>query len=282
MSHRSQIGSASSLKPFYIMSRISLFFSFLLVFAFAFSPQTQAQDGAYERVEYMKVKPGQRANYLAAEQVWRKLHEARLKAGKITYWYMFQVLIPSGTNTEYDYMIVTGFKNWDAIEEVRLNWDREMPDLTEEEREIMQQTGDYRDLVKTEIWSAHTRITASPNQGPSKYHVENFATYPAGGFNAWVDTELTMAKPVHEMLMKEGKLKSWMMLVMDSPWGTDAPYKVSTVDAYDNWSDIKGGYFPDYVGKVHGEDKISDVFASFSKVRTVVRSEIRMLVDAVR
>ncbi|MEO1448986.1 MAG: hypothetical protein AAFV07_05620, partial [Bacteroidota bacterium] len=146
------------------MSRISFLLSLLLVFCFAFTPNLSAQEQGYEVVEYMKVLPGQRDNYLAAEKIWRKIHQHRLEQGKIRFWYIFQVLSPGGTDTEYDYMVVTGYKNWDAIEELRLNWRENMPEMTEDDIAVLQNTGKTRNLVKREIWRTHDRLTRNPNQ----------------------------------------------------------------------------------------------------------------------
>lgn len=107
-------------------------------------------------------------------------------------------------------------------------------------------------------------------------------TYPNGGRNAWLAMEEKIAKPIHEERMKAGTMNSWMIALMEEPWGSEVPYKASTIDAYETWSDLRAGSFPEMVEKAHPGKKTAEIFAEFDKVRTLVRSEIRELVDAVR
>ena len=50
----------------------------------------------YARLSYMKVAPGQAESYVRMErEVWKPIHEARLRAGIITGWQLYRVEYPS-------------------------------------------------------------------------------------------------------------------------------------------------------------------------------------------
>ncbi|MEO1451358.1 MAG: hypothetical protein AAFV07_17635, partial [Bacteroidota bacterium] len=99
---------------------------------------------------------------------------------------------------------------------------------------------------------------------------------------AWLEMEEKIAKPIHEARMQAGIMNSWMISLMEEPWGSEVAYKASTIDAYESWSDLRAGNFQELVEKAHPGKTPADIFGEFDKVRTLVRSEIRMLVDAVR
>lgn len=104
------------------------------------------------RLDYMKVSPGGAEDYVNLEQnVWKPVHQARLDAGTIAGWELWQMILPGGTSQPHNYATVTGFQSMaDMPGYPEGVWDEVHPDQSTDE--ILQQTLEARDLVQTELW----------------------------------------------------------------------------------------------------------------------------------
>jgi hypothetical protein len=244
----------------------------------------QTDEKQYVIAEYMKVKPGMDDKYRECEKVWKLIHQARVKLGLITGWELEQVLYPSGSGTEYDYLTITHLKNWDAIGKLNNSWDDATwatltKGLSADQKALAMDADKYRDLVKREIWTGGEMLFAPGNTQP-KFRVENFMKIPAGGWDAWVEMESKFVKPVHEKNIAMGNMAGWIMGYMVFPRGDDYPYQASTVDFYTSWEQMnKDG------GKAWKETypNMSDaeIEKRFNNARSISKSEMRMLVDFV-
>ena len=241
----------------------------------------QEQDRQYVVVEYMKVKPGMMAKYRECEKAWKMIHEARLKAGSIQGWELERVMFPSGTNNEYDYVTITQYKNWNAIyAEDGGTFTALIKALPKEMREAADNAADYRDLVKREIWTSQDRVFAPDAKNP-KYRVENFMSLPAGGYDQWLDMETTFAKPFIEKSIEMGNRAGWLIGSVVFPRGAEFPYQVSSLDFYDSWEDMGKSDAKAWTA-VYGDMKDEQIGKRINSSRTLVRSEVRVLVDFVK
>ncbi len=252
----------------------------LAFFCFSIPNNINAQnsDNEYVIVEYMKVKPGMEDQYIECEKVWKTVHQARKKAGTITGWELERVMYPSGTDTEYDYLVVTHFKNWKAIEAA--TWSSlsaHIDALPADKKAIANKAEEYRDLVKREIWTALDMVFAPGTTRP-KYAVENFMKIPIGGWTNWVEMESRFVKPVHEKSIAMGFRSGWLMAPLVMPRGDGYPYQGSTVDFYNSWEDMNKSDQAAWDAVYPG---MSDSHSSGRIVgaRTLVLTEVRELVD---
>lgn len=63
-------------------------FAFLILF-WIVPINASAQDdqpNVYHVLDFMKVKSGMEADYVAIEKVWKKIHQAKVKAGRLGDW----------------------------------------------------------------------------------------------------------------------------------------------------------------------------------------------------
>lgn len=258
-----------------------------LVFACLFSHQNlyaQNEETPYVIVEYMKVKSGMWNEYRDCEKAWKLIHQERVKLGHITGWELEQVVYPSGTDSEYDFITITHFKNWKAIGELsnhftEATWAKLNKGLTAEQIKIADNAEDYRDIVKREIWTGGDRVFA-PGDKQYAYAVENFMRIPAGGWKAWDEMETQFVMPVHKKSVELGTRFGWMIGYLVLPRGADYPYQASTVDFYDSWEQMSQeedkaweAVYPDMTWDQIGE--------RFEGTRTIARTEVRRLVDFV-
>jgi hypothetical protein len=258
----------------------NLIASILLVFSTCWSMNLNAQGEEQTDVvlvEYMKVKPGMMDNYKKCEKVWKKIHELRVKEGAITGWELNEVLFPSGTSAEYDFLTVTHYKNWGAMNEEGIkNWVSYFKTLNKEEQKIADSTEMYRDLVKREIWEAPVRLEPKEGSMP-KYFVENFMNIKEGKWEEWMNMEVDFAMPVHKKNIEKGNLGGWLLTNMLLPRGAELPYQASTVDIYNTWEDMakdQGAAWKE----VYPEMDWGKIDKKVNSSRTIVRSEVREVI----
>lgn len=250
-----------------------------------FLPNLHAQnDAGYVIVEYMKVKPGMSEKYLACEKAWKLIHQNRVKEGYITGWEFEEVMFPSGTGSEYDYLTITHLKNWKAINDLNGTWTDQIwanltRNLTAEQKDVANKAGDYRDIVKREIWTAGDMVFA-PGVTKALYRVENFMKIPAGGWEDWVEMESKFVKPVHVKSISMGTRAGWLMGFMILPRGDGYPYQGSTVDYYNTWEDMAKDEGKAWQAVYPGmsEDRIGK---KIEATRSIYKTEVRRLVDSV-
>ena len=258
------------------------FLIFLSLAFFTLSGQVtlQAQDGdqEYVVVEYMKVKPGMDDQYRDCEKIWKKIHQERKKAGYITGWELERVVYPFGTENEYDYLTITHYKNWEAIHgENGDTWQAISGKLNDEERGIAQKAGDYRDMVKREIWTAGDMAFAG-GATPPRYRVANSMRIPATGWDAWIDMETKFVKPVHEKNIAMGNRAGWLIAYMILPRGDGYPYQASTIDYYNTWEDMNKDQGKAWK-EVYPNMSDEEIGKRIESTRTIVWTEVRVLAD---
>jgi hypothetical protein len=101
----------------------------LLLAGLAAVATAQSADPAPSRylyIGYHKPLPGKADAYVRMErESWKRIHQARVDAGIIRSWKMYVVSFPNGDAQEYDYVTITEFPSWAAMEEPyrRINFD---------------------------------------------------------------------------------------------------------------------------------------------------------------
>ena len=217
----------------------SLFFTLCCSLFSATSLNAQDVDTrTFAIVDYMKVAPGMRSEYLACENAWKSLHQARVKAGEIEAWELEEVVY-SGVTDEYNYMTITIVKGWAAVERGNMDFEKLITSVPADQRKYIENANDYRTWVKNEIWVVQDRVFTD-SESRALYRVENFSDLPAGG-NSWknyMSMEKDFAKPVIEERVKTGKQAGWVLTSLFRSRGSAYPYHVSTVDFFNSWEDI--------------------------------------------
>ncbi len=266
------------------MKRFIQFFCFLLLGGMLLTPALAQEGGSYVLVEYMKVKPGMESQYRACEGVWKRIHAARKKAGLITDWSLEQVHFPAGSHTEYDYLTLTHFKDWAAVGNVSTTWDEATwkkltASLSEDDLELAMEADDFRTLVKREIWSGIRMVTDESGK-PARFIIENYMHVPVAKWEDWVSLETETFMPVHTKSAEMGHRAGWLMGYMEFPRGAELPYNASTLDMYHNWADMHNDE-SDAWEAAHPDREDEGLMEKVLSTRTIVRSELREVVDAI-
>ena len=261
-------------------------FLFFIVMFYLTAPTGNAQVASsepirYTQYSYMKVKPGMWEDYLKCEKAWKKIHLAKKSAGRLEDWSIAEVLSPSGASCEYDYVTRNTFtvdqyaasfsgsyfpENWQSL-------------LTIDEIDLVLRTEEFRTLVKNETWTITHSIWADDATSTAKVFVFNYFTVPNGNTAAHTKVEVDLWKPVHDYRVKAGTMKGWLLLDMVMPFGASQPYSQASIDAYADMKQFLQPWTNDSIKKVHPDKTAAAIFKQTSDVCTIVKGEVRMLVD---
>ncbi len=112
--------------------------------------------GEWLMVNYMTVPSGGGGAYMAMErEVWKPLHEVRVKKGELSSWGMYMLMMPSGTSMHYNYATVDTYDSFAAI---GAPWSDDLvqmahPGTSEaEQTAMMNRTAPARSVYKSELW----------------------------------------------------------------------------------------------------------------------------------
>ncbi len=116
-----------------------------------FTQQATANPTIVE-VACMKVDPLKDEEYLKLEHdLWRPVHQERIKQGRMRSWTMYEVRYPAGSQRECDYRVVNTYNSLADI-------DRPIADIFAKVHpsipiaEVGRRTISARDLARGELW----------------------------------------------------------------------------------------------------------------------------------
>lgn len=119
-------------------------------------------------VNFMDVKPGERANYLKKEtEIFKPLHAANNKAGKLVDWVVAERVLPYGTEFKADFITIDKFENYSDF------FDFNFMDLFKKIHPqmdgptTMKEMAETRKLLKSEVWQVVTRTETKPTETTS-------------------------------------------------------------------------------------------------------------------
>jgi hypothetical protein len=103
-------------------------------------------------VAFMKVDPTKDDEYRRLErEIWRPMHQERIRQGQMRSWTVYQVRFPFGTKKEYDYAVVNTYNSVADMERSILDvFPRIHPNMPV--AELSRRTFSARELVRGEMW----------------------------------------------------------------------------------------------------------------------------------
>ncbi len=117
---------------------------------------TQSKTVKYVEVDYMKVEPGKEADYLKVEQdLWKPVHQERVKNGKLKSWSLYALQFPSGTDEKYDFVTVNVFDQFGQLENPYANAEELLAKVHPGMKlsDFINRTDSARRLVRSEVWA---------------------------------------------------------------------------------------------------------------------------------
>ena len=250
------------------------------------SLRAQTPKPMFSIVETMKTLPGQSDEYVKTErEVWKKLHQERVKRGLIRGWDLYAVRYPNGTNAAYDYVTVTFIEDQAKLENP---WGTIPNDvdklLSKDELAAAMNIGQMRNLTTAMLFRQSDFAAADPNATTApKYLMINMMKVKSGDEAAYEAMETKLVKPMIVAMMKSGGRAGWVRHNLVLPGGSNQPFNYVTVDAYDKWTDIgQGGDAAATIKKVHPGMTLATYGKQIEATRQLVNQELWELIDSTR
>lgn len=279
MRPRSLPSSFRCIKLFLVPFAIALFLSVNVGYS------QDSTHPVYTALAYIKVKPGKTDNYLDLIRTYsKKAFQAQVKEGAILGWYLNQVLMPSGTNVEYDFVGVTITMNLqevlDPVASQKQLFKKNFPNMSDKQvEELVEKYNDTRSIVRREIYTDYTWATA-PSGAPAKYAQVAFQQPKPGKLNESLAWEKNTWGPIHRACIENGGMKNWAVFVLQMPSDIHNEHSYITVNFFDNLQQYENDFkYTDAFKKAWPDLTVEKVLAQPGADKVAVRNQIFKLVE---
>ncbi len=252
--------------------------SLLLILGFLLPGFSQTTPAVFATVTLQKVEPGKDKEFLKMlSENWKPMHQVRKQSGKITNWRLYKVLF-AGTNDEYNYVTVSYFDSW-AKTEPNDDW----PELLKKsnpkaDQAIFARTTELRKIVRQSVYS---RVDATAaNNSPIKFVEIDFMKVKEGQGAEYVKVEKEVWKPLHQVLVTDGKRAGWGLWQLILPGGSQNTHDYVTSNIYSSYGQMAEGNYEEAFKKAHPGKDVTEALDRTGKTRSLVRSEVWELIDS--
>jgi hypothetical protein len=263
-------------------AQICYFIAFMLL---ALVISTNAQDSpppVYVSYSYIKTAPGKFDAYDSLLKTYsKKIVENDIKSGNYLQWSGYEVLSPTGSQTDYNVVVITVSNKIEMLLDppgsIKDMMSKNFPNLSQAQRDnVSKKFSEARTLVKREIYAVMTTTSddGPPTKAPAKYVAVDYMTPIAGKEGEYATMEIEKFKPIHKERMKLGATLGWVMLrkVMPSDTKDDAPFV--TVNFYDDFSGMMNGKYEEAMKAVYPTEDATKVFDKINTVKKGQRVEV--------
>ena len=111
------------------------------------------EEGGLVRYDYKKITPGRMSDYIQLERDYERLRAAQVKAGSMTGWGMFTLLLPGGSERPFDAITAHSGKTLEQV----MNWGRDATSIAASLTPPFNLTGtalranDLQKIVRSEV-----------------------------------------------------------------------------------------------------------------------------------
>lgn len=260
------------------------FFSFSLIFIF-YSTLISAQNNSesYFIVQYFKVEPAKDSEFFDLETtVWMKMHKARIKSNLLDGYFLFRVISPKGSKTEYNYVVVL---EYDTAEKLAGHFEAYGVNYTEilddQEIALALRSPEIKDQVYEEVWKTVDIIMNPATDHPFRFQVFNAMKLKDDvQGDEYQNIEVNYWKPWHQHRIKNNQLHGWGLYNMIIPGGTEREYQWATVDYFDKFIDIMSND-DNAFAKIHGAKNADKYLEETLSKRDLLRTEVRELLESI-
>lgn len=221
--------------------------------------------------------------YLELEtEVWKKMHKARMDKGVLDGWYLYRVISPNGSSTEYNFVTVLVYNDTEKLAGHFENYGVDYTQiLSPQEIKFALKTPEIRNLVYEEVWQSVDGISVITPEKMFRFQRFNaMKTFDDPERPDYVEMETKYWKPLHQERIKMGSMLGWGLYNMIIPGGTERDYTWSTIDYYDKFIDIMQDDLNDRLFRqIHNKKNPEKLLAQTLESRDLLRTEIRELLD---
>ena len=242
----------------------------------------------YVGVNFIKVHPGKQEQFRQlVEKYGKKVNEYLFKNQNLMGWYLYQVLMPVGSSTDFDYSAVNITGSLGALLDFPMStkdiYKKVFPEMTDKMiSDVQMQFDECRHIVRREIYTPvqGAQTDNAPNGPPGKY-MEVDLMHPAAGKSAdYIKMEKETFLPLHNERIKMGIMKGWGLYEKIMPVDSRMGYEYVTVNYYDDLNKLGDGY-AESVKKLFPQKDMNAMFSETEATRTMVQSSIWKLISYV-
>ena len=268
-----------------VIRRAFLIFFILILFHIKI---VYAQEGqaVYHSVMFFKVNPGKNDQFLnQMREINSKVQQERCKSGHWLGWFFYQVLMPTGSESEYDYTTVSITNKFKNLFEDPYPFDSALHKAFPGQDEkffdnFYDQSRENRKFVKRQVYGAigFADSAALQNSRPAQYIELAFMKSKPGRENQYVKMEMDTFRLIHKERIKLNAMSQWGFYSLWMPYNTSTPYNFVCANFYDNLDMMVDGKYPEALKKTFPKVNIDKLFTSIDKNRDMVMAELWKLV----
>lgn len=256
----------------------------ITVLLFSCLSYAQTEDTYFLKVDYLKADGVNITNYLELEQeLWKPIHQERINRGIIKSWNLYGV-VAGGPDSKYNFIVANLFDEFGKIDyyDIESIITDVHPDVNVDD--FMDQTHNSREVVHTEIWEVNGTIMNEETTPGGNYLTINYFD-ARGGSGEHAKMELDFWGAIHEVRVEREILNSWAMYTLLYPSGDARNYTYSTIDYYDELSDLREPVGMTLARVAHPnltEDQLDEYFSRTGDSRSLYKTELWKVIDSVR
>ena len=266
------------------------FFNLAFCFTLTIFLQTKvlSQDSTkpvYINFTYIKTNPGQGDAYKELIKNYSlKIFQSQLKDGSIQSWYLHQVLMPSGSSQDYNYVAVTVSSDLRNILDPAMTqkqlFKRILPALSDKKIDsVMARFLQVRHIVKREIYTAYT-IAVPPAQTPSKYYWVGFHQPKPGKLSESLKWEKDNWTSINKAAIASGDMNNWGVYTLGLPNHEENKYGYITVNFFDDLRQLEKNFNYDAaIKKAWPNSDMNKIFALPGGDKSLHKVELFKLVE---
>lgn len=250
-----------------------------LLFTFTFSKNLQAQDeSSLIYIEIAKVKKMNDDFINVENEIIKPYVQERIKQGNQLTHVLLRVHYPASDDAAYDYVMMSFFKNF---EDVNLGNEKftKIAHQTFPNANLPRMIERYEasiHLAEAEVFQIEAEAVPDSGGGEGStakfIQVSSMKVAPSNG-NTYAEMEKEIFMPIHQELIKAGKMHDWILASRVFPYGSDWENTFLTFDIFNQWGDMEPGNMGGLFSKVHPDKKIDNVWEKMMNLREMTRSE---------
>lgn len=264
------------------------FFIFLVTIAVCFGSvfpaHSQGNETSYIEIDYMKVRQANQQDYVKLEkEIWKPIHQERVRAGIIVGWYLYRVSYPGGTEVHHNYTTVTVYRTFKDMENSYSGETRRKVHPNLSTTDLWRKTLKARDRVRSEVWRRLDYVRPELTSAtPAPIAVVNYMKTKPGQVGDYVSVERDIWKPIMQKRLEDGNSAGWDLYALRFPGGTSYEYNYGTVNFHGKFEHLEGFDLEGTIKRAHPGKDFSELMRRTRGARDLVLREVWNLVDYVQ
>lgn len=242
----------------------------------------------YFSVAYIKTNPGKDQAYRdLLKNYSKKIFTSQTKAGGLLGWYLYEVLMPTGSNEEYNYVgisVTDDFKFiFDPVLTTKESFKKALPDLDDKKiDELMMKYVEVRSIVKREVYTNYTQAVPVGST-PSKYAWWTFQQALPGKLDLTEKWEKDNWTGIHKAAIELGGMSNWGVYTLMMPYNADQKYNYLTVNFFNDLSQYVSDFkYADAIKKSSPNMDFEKIFQLPGGDKKVYKTEMVKLLEYVQ